>query len=66
MDYDKYLENERIKTDKQEKKSMYECQYCGADIYKGEDYHELDNEIFCCNCFDEIIIKDTTRIAGED
>ena len=66
MDFDKYIEEERIKCDKQERKALFECQYCGADICEGDSYHELDNEIFCCNCFDAIIVYDTLRIAGED
>ena len=66
MNLDKCLEEERIASDKQERKSLLECQYCGADIYEGDSYHELDNEIFCCNCFDEIVVSDTLRIAGED
>lgn len=66
MNFDKYIEEERIKCDKQEKKGLFECQYCGANIYDGDIYHELDNEIFCCDCFDEIIISDTLRIAGEE
>lgn len=66
MNLDKCLEEERIASDKQEKKSLFECQYCGVGIYEGESYHELDNEILCCNCFDEIVVSDTLRIAGED
>ena len=66
MNLDKYLEEERIKCDAQERKSLFECQYCGADICEGDSYHELDNEIYCCNCFDEMIVSNSLRIAGED
>lgn len=66
MNLDKYMEEERMTCDRQEKKSLFECQYCGVGIYEGESYHELDNEILCCNCFDEIVVSDTLRIAGED
>lgn len=66
MDTDKYIEEERIKYDRQERKALFECQYCGADICEGDSYHELDNEIYCCNCFDEMIVGNSLRIAGED
>lgn len=66
MDTNKYIEEERIKYDRQERKALFECDYCGADICEGDSYHELDNEIYCCNCFDEIVVNDTLRIAGED
>lgn len=66
MDTNKYIEEERIKYDRQERKALFECDYCGADICEGDSYHELDNEIYCCNCFDEIIVSNSLRIAGED
>ncbi len=66
MNFDKYIEEERIRCDQQEKKVILKCQYCGAGIYEGDSYHELDNEIYCCNCFDDIVVSNTLRIAGED
>lgn len=69
MDYDRYLENERIKNDLQEVPVIYNCDRCGGEIYKGNPYYETDTELLCEDCFDKMQAREkqeTERIAGEE
>lgn len=69
MDFDNYIENERIKTDLQEKDILYNCDECGADIYEGNEFYCLEGFNLCEECFDEIQRNEKNEhrhIAGEN
>ena len=69
MDFDRYIENERIKNDLQEIDVCFCCERCGAEIYKGNEYYFFERNHLCEDCFDEIQKDEkfeAKRIAGED
>ena len=69
MNFDRYIENERIKNDPQEQKIYFYCARCGSEIYKNEEYYFYQRERLCENCFDEIQNDEkfeAKRIAGDD
>lgn len=69
MDFDTYIENQRINNDLQEQKIFDLCYYCAKEIYYGNDYYVDDNEILCEDCFDKRQYdekKEKYRIAGDD
>ena len=53
MDFDKYIENERIKNDPMEQKPKYYCNNCTFEIYSGDKYYDFEGQILCEECFDE-------------
>lgn len=69
MDFDGYIEKERINIDLQEKKIEINCSNCGADIYEGNEYFNLEGYDLCEDCFDEIQRKEKNEhryVAGEE
>ena len=34
----------------QEEKPWTTCDWCGGEIYHGEEYYEIHGEILCCAC----------------
>jgi len=69
MDFDNYIEKERIKTDWQEKDIIHICDNCGADIYEGNEFYSLEGYNLCEECFDEIQRNEKAEhrcVAGED
>ena len=30
-----------------------QCQYCGGEIYRGEEYYYINAEVFCPNCLED-------------
>ena len=69
MDFDNYLENERLKLDAQEQPVLNYCDECGAEIYKGSEYYNLEGYNLCEDCFDEMQKRekeDHKLIAGEE
>ena len=34
------------------RKVVYECDCCGADIYEGDDYYEIEEKRYCEPCID--------------
>ena len=68
MDFDNYIEKERIKSDLQEKNVIHNCDNCGADIYEGNEFYSLEGYNLCEDCYDEIQRKEKEKhkcIAGE-
>ena len=50
-------------------KVYFNCDLCGAEIYKGQEYYFFEREYFCEECFDEIQSDEkieARRIAGEE
>lgn len=70
VDYDIWLEQERIKNDPMEQPVIFCCDKCGGEIYKGTEYYETDLYYHICeNCFDELQLEEKSealRIAGEE
>lgn len=69
MDFDDYIENQRLKTDLQEQKVIFYCDNCQAEIYKGNEFYCIEGYNLCEDCYDEIQRKekeDCKCIAGED
>lgn len=36
-----------------EPRSMYECDLCGCEIFEGDEYYEIGDEILCEKCVDD-------------
>lgn len=69
MNEDKYWEEQRIANDPQEEKVYFNCDLCGAEIYKGQEYYDCDAGYLCEKCFDEeqeMYKQSCERIAGDD
>lgn len=69
MDFDNYIENERIRTDLQERKVVHTCDNCGAEIYVGNEFWSLEGYNLCEDCFDEIQKNEKNEhrlIAGDE
>lgn len=69
MDFDNYIENERIKNDLQEKKVIHTCDNCEAEIYAGNEFWSLEGYTLCEDCFDEIQRNEKNEhrlIAGDE
>ena len=45
-DLDNYLTTDP----REEKESICSCEECGADIYEGETYYEIDDKCYCEDC----------------
>ena len=69
MDFDNYIENQRLHTDLQEQKVLQYCDECQGEIYKGNEYYNLEGYNLCEECFDKMQSKekeDHRLIAGEE
>ena len=69
MDFDKEIENQRLKYDLQENRVSFNCTRCNSEIYNGEDYFIYERSKICEECFDEIQNDEkfnSKRIAGDD
>ena len=69
MNFDNYIENERLNTDLQEQKVMYGCDNCGTEIYKGNEFYLIEGYNLCEDCYDEMQRKEKEEhrcVAGED
>lgn len=69
MDYDDYLENERIKNDLQEIPVYTRCDRCNAEIYYGNEYYNYEGDDLCEECFDDIQSDEKSearRYAGDE
>ena len=70
MDFDKMLEEQRMKYDLQEANIFHYCNKCNCEIYEGNRYYINDyGEILCEYCFDcelDEIKRESERIAGEE
>lgn len=53
MNEDLEIEIYRINHDPQEQKELFNCEICGCEIYKGEEYYEYYGDILCEKCFDK-------------
>ena len=63
------LEAERLRNDPQETKVYSECDFCGGEIYIGQEYYNFEGNILCEQCFDEMQLdekRECARIAGEE
>ena len=40
------------------------CVRCGDLLIPGDEYHDLDGEVLCPDCWDELGAK-TTKVVGE-
>lgn len=38
----------------EEEEVVYECFGCGREIYEGDYYYEIDGEVYCKECLDDI------------
>jgi len=54
MDFDNYIENERLINDLQEQKVIYTCDECKAEIYKGNEFYSIEGYNLCEDCYDEM------------
>lgn len=69
INWDYELERIRQSLDPQESRVIITCNFCGNNIYDGQDYFETEGNILCENCFDEQQSNEKSecrRIAGED
>ncbi len=69
MDFDNYIENERIKNDSQEQEANIYCDRCDCGIFEGENYYKYENLNLCEDCMDATLKsekKECERIAGEE
>ena len=69
MDFDNYIENQRLKTDLQEKRVMYNCDECGGEIYEGNEFYNLEGYNLCEDCFDKTQLEEKEEhrlVAGEE
>lgn len=69
MNFDNYIENERLNTDLQEQKVMYHCDNCGTEIYKGNEFYSIEGYNLCEDCYDDMQRKEKEEhryVAGED
>lgn len=68
MDFDRYIENERLKTDLQEKNVLYSCDECSGEIYEGNEFFSIEGYNLCEDCYDEMQRREKEEhkhIAGE-
>ena len=69
VNFDKEIENQRLKLDKQEVKPKLRCYRCGSEIYDGEEYYLYERDKLCEECFDEMQEDEkyeSKRFAGDD
>ena len=69
MDFDNYIENQRLHTDLQEQEVLHYCDECQGEIYKGNEYYNLEGYNLCEDCFDKSQMQekeDHRLIAGEE
>ena len=69
MDFDNYIETQRINTDLQEQKVLHYCDECQAEIYKGNEYYNLEGYNLCESCFDKMQMQEKEEhrlVAGEE
>ena len=69
MDFDSYIENERLKNDIQEREVLQYCDECQAEIYKGNEYYNLEGYNLCEDCFDKMQQREKEEhrlVAGEE
>lgn len=68
MDFDEVIENQRIKSDPQEKEPVLYCEDCNKAIYANEQYYRYYGDDLCEDCIDDrlhIEKEQFERIAGE-
>lgn len=68
MDFDNYIENQRLNTDLQERKAMYCCDECQTEIYIGNEFYSIEGYNLCENCYDEMQKREKEEhkcVAGE-
>lgn len=69
MDFDNYMETQRLQNDMQEVLALNRCDECGAEIYKGSEYYSIEGYNLCEDCFDKMQEQeknDHRLIAGEE
>lgn len=68
MDFDNYIENERLINDLQEQKVIYSCDECKTEIYKGNEFYSIEGYNLCEDCYDEMQRREKQEhkhIAGD-
>ena len=69
MDFDREIENQRLKQDLQEVIVFMTCDICGAEIYEGHDYYDCPAGYLCEDCFDKVQSeekRECEKIAGDN
>lgn len=68
MDFDREIENQRIKSDLQEKEPVLYCTDCHTAIYANEEYYEYYGDDLCEDCIDDRlkIEKGNCRVMAGD
>lgn len=69
MDFDNYIENLRIENDLQEQDVLLCCDECKGEIYRGNEYYNIEGYNLCEDCFDKMQERekeDHMLIAGEE
>lgn len=69
MDFDRYIENQRLSMDLQEKKVMFYCDECQCEIYKGNEFYSIEGYNLCEDCYDDMQKREKENhkcVAGGD
>lgn len=46
-------------------KPMYECCVCGSEIYEGDEYYEINGDIYCEECIESEFKKTAEALDYE-
>lgn len=51
-------------TEEEEKEPVIQCDYCGAELFEGDEYLDAENAMVCKECVEEMSVSELLEVCG--